>query len=240
MLEQRVAAALRRRRDEAVGIGPERHPIRAGDAVAQQQLDRTSDERRVAVGVAAERPTIEGYLGDARDDGVVAVEDGGAFGDRDLMRGAIERLEVDVVRAAVGVAQLVARQREVGAQFDQRQDAALQGGHAVGGAGAQRLGPAEIGRRVLPAQRSREVDELARRERRCEPVAGLLVEQVPARLGDRRQRAKQMVHDGAPLRLPIPSDPSSRSGVGGSSRKSAVGTKNRLPVTAVEKSSIRS
>ena len=39
---------------------------------------------------------------------------------------------------------------------------------------------------------------------------------------------------------PSAADASARAGVVGSSRKSAVGTKNRLPVTAVEKSRMRS
>lgn len=62
------------------------------------------------------------------------------------------------------------------------------------------------------------------------------------------QLAMQVVHGvGFPFRLPIPSDVPvgrasiARSGAGGkSARKSAVGIANRVPVTAVEKSRIRS
>ena len=77
------------------------------------------------------------------------------------------------------------------------------------GAEVDRLGAAEIGGRVLPAVRAREVDQLARGERRRQPLARLLVEHAPAAVADRRQSTKQVVHRCAPLRLPMPSDPSS-------------------------------
>ena len=49
-----------------------------------------------------------------------------------------------------------------------------------------------------------EVDELARGERGRQALARLVVDQLPARLGDRRVLAQQMAHARAPLRLPMP------------------------------------
>src|ERR1700722_3222383 len=75
---------------------------------------------------------------------------------------------------------------------------------------------------------------------------------VPGFFGDRSKIAVQVVHCGIPFKLPIANEPSadvlSIAGVaageigsgGGSSRKSTVGEKNSPPVTAVEKSRIRS
>ena len=42
-------------------------------------------------------------------------------------------------------------------------------------------------------------------------LEGLPVEDLPACFADRRMRAKQVAHRRAPLRLPIPSDPSSNA-----------------------------
>src|SRR5258708_3465361 len=74
----------------------------------------------------------------------------------------------------------------------------------------------------------------------------------PALVGDRGELAMQVVHPGL-LRLPMCREGSGTTAVmgagcaavipggsGRSSSRSAEGTKNRLPVTAVEKSSIRS
>src|SRR6266545_1430242 len=84
----------------------------------------------------------------------------------------------------------------------------------------------------------------------------LLLQVGPCDGGDRREFAVQVVHRAVlPFSSPIPRESSGRlwtsgagsasatvppGGSGGSSRKSAVGTKNRVPVTAVEKSRIRS
>ena len=85
-----------------------------------------------------------------------------------------------------------------------------------------------------------------------ERPARLLLDVRPGGIGDRSELAVQVVHDWLLLfRLPMPRDPESGSpagsggpevpgGSGRSSRKSADGTKNRLPVTAVEKSRMRS
>src|SRR6185437_13683146 len=168
-----------------------------------------------------------------------------------------ERTPVAVVGAAVRVAQLTAREREVHPQLDERQHAAAKRRDATDRAAVQAVDTTEVRRRVLPAMRPGEVDEAAGGERRREPVARLLVEHLPARVADRGELAEQMVHRGTSLRLPIAREPSpagaagstaagcaagagAASGLGGSSRNSTVGTKKRQPVTAVEKSRMRS
>ena len=91
------------------------------------------------------------------------MEHGHVLGDRDLMRGIVESLEVHVERAPVVVAQLGQRDGEAGAQLDQRQHAPLKRGDALAGR-RRHLGAApEIGGRVLPAARAGEVDELRAR-----------------------------------------------------------------------------
>ncbi len=70
---------------------------------------------------------------------------------------------------------------------------------AVAAAPAERLDAAEVRRRVLPAVRAGEVDEPARGQRAREPLARLLVDRVPARVGDRRVPAQQVVAHRAPL-----------------------------------------
>ena len=118
----------------------------------------------------------------------------------------VERVQVDVVRAAVGVAQLAARDRERRAQLDDGQHAAQRGIEAAGRRGGELGRAAEVRRRVLPAVRPGEVDELAGGEGGGQPLAGLVVDEAPARLGDGRELAQQMAHDAAPLRPPMPSE----------------------------------
>ncbi len=147
-------------------------------------------------------------LGDAGDRAVPAVEHGDVLGDRDLVRGPVERLQVGVVGAAVGVAQLGARELEVRAHLDQRQHAALQAGHALAGA------------RRAPSTRPRLVAEYSQP---CGPEKSTSLRAASAGVSRSRAsssssaqpasligalRAEQVVHREAPLRLPIPSEPS--------------------------------
>ncbi len=65
---------------------------------------------------------MRGGLGDSRDPrGRPAAEDGAVLGDRHRMRGLVELLEIDVLAAAIVIAELVELHREVGAELDQRQ-----------------------------------------------------------------------------------------------------------------------
>src|ERR1700758_157163 len=88
-----------------------------------------------------------------------------------------------------------------------------------------------------------------------EGTSGLQFDFGPGGFGDRCQVAVEVVHRGVPFRLPIESEPveqAPEAGAaggpaaggpgrgGGSSRKSTVGEKNSPPVSAVEKSRMRS
>ena len=88
MVEERVAAVLRRLDHDRVLLAAEGERVRAGDAVLEQQLDRRGDGLRVGVGVRAERLALVWRgLGDSRDPGGrPAVEHGGVLGDGDRMR----------------------------------------------------------------------------------------------------------------------------------------------------------
>src|SRR3954454_19323683 len=110
-------------------------------------------------------------------------------------------------------------------------------------------------RRRGGAARFADVDDASSGDVPLEGPRRFRLDRRPGRLGDRSQVAVEVVHHEDPFRLPMPSDPSrdttgtaggsswadteSASG-GGSSRKSVVGVKNMAPVSAVEKSRIRS
>jgi hypothetical protein len=81
------------------------------------------------------------------------VEDRAVLGAGDAMGRRVERLELDVLGAAIAVAQLGAREREVSAQLDHGQHAALQRRHAVARRAAQLARAAEVRRRELPPAR---------------------------------------------------------------------------------------
>ena len=121
------------------------------------------------------------------------MEDRDVLRDRDPLRRAVEFVEVGIEGTAVGVTKLLQRDLEVRSGLDKRQHPALEPDHPLGGhrCGA---GPTEVRRGVRPAVRAGEVDELAHGQRRLQPLTRLLVEQLPAGIADRRERAKQMVH----------------------------------------------
>ena len=142
----------------------------------------------------------------AQPGGLVAVEDGDVLAQGDLAHGLVELGQVGVVGAAVDVVELDPRDLELGAQLDEGEDLALRRGHAFGRPGD--LGdPAEVGRRVGPPVRAGEVDQLAGGQVGGEARLGLVVDDVPAGVGDRGQFAVEVVHRSAPFRLPMPSEP---------------------------------
>jgi len=101
----------------------------------------------------------------------------------------VERVQVDVLRSPIGIAQLAARERERCAQLDHCQHAALHGLEVGDRCVGERRRAAEVRRRMLPAVRSGEVDQLARSERGRQALTGLVVDEAPARLGVGRTRA---------------------------------------------------
>src|SRR6201999_2505242 len=208
-VEQGVPAVLGGLDHLDVLVGTERQAVGPLDAGLAQPLDRPRDRARVGVGARPERLRLERRgLEHALDPGFrPAVEDGAVLGDRDLVGGKVERLEVDVDRAAIVVAHLRPRDGEVDPHLDQRQDAALQRLDALL-ADLDRVDPPEVRRRVLPALRPDEVDQPACRQRPREAIARLIVEQLPVRIGQRRVAAQQVVHRPTPFMLPIPSEPS--------------------------------
>jgi hypothetical protein len=73
----------------------------------EQALDRPGDGPGIGVGRLAQVHALVGRgLLNPRDRAVPAVEDADVLGDGDLVRGLVERLEVRVDGAAVGVAKL--------------------------------------------------------------------------------------------------------------------------------------
>ena len=114
------------------------------------------------------------------------MEDGLVLGDRNLASGAIEWLEVGVGSTAVVVAQLRARDRELGTDLDEREHPPPERRHTVAGRGSDRLDAAEVGRRVVPPVGPGELDQLARRQRGGEAFARLVVEQLPVAIANRR------------------------------------------------------
>src|ERR1700761_9394878 len=209
VVEERGAAVLGGVDHLDVLVGTARQAVGPPDPRVAQPLDRPRDRARVAVGARPERLRLERRgLDHAVDPGFrPAVEDGAVLGDRDLVGGEVERLEVDVDRAAIVVAHLRPRDGEVDPHLDQRPEAALQCVDALL-ADLDRVDPPEVRRRVLPTLRPDEVDQPPCRQRPGEPLARLVVEQLPVRIGQRRVAAQQVVHRPTPFMLPIPSEPS--------------------------------
>src|SRR5947209_3656856 len=173
------------------------------------------------------------------------------FDERQLLGRGLARVPVGVVRAALDVVDLVARERKRNSQPHKGFAGPQVGLHAVGrcvdvneSTGADRRGDRAAG--------LADVDDAAPRDMALERAGGLQFDFAPSGFGDRCQVAVEVVHRGVPFKLPIASEPSSKAGVtgravrrgtgrgGGSSRKSTVGEKNSPPVTAVENSRMRS
>src|SRR6185312_2489132 len=197
VLEQGVAAVLGGRRNTKKHLVAEGQRVGAADAVAQKLLDGAGHRAWVADRLAAElQALVRRGVGDAGDRGLApAVEDCAVLGHRDLVGGAVQRLQVRIGGAAVIVAQLGATDRELGADLDHGQDLALQGGHALARRLGHSLDASQVGGRVLPAVRAGEVHELAGGQEHAQPLAGLVFAQ------------EMVAHEKAPLRLPMPSDP---------------------------------
>ena len=214
MLEQRIAAVLAGLEHAGVGLGAEREPVGPVDPGRAKRVDGLGDVARVALAVLAERdPIVRRRFDDAGDPGrAPAVEDGGVLGAGDprgrprrARPGRRPRRRDRRPRAPSG------RPRTAPAARPARERAAAAPRRPPRGLG-DLLGPPEVGRRVLPAVRAGEVDQLAGGERGRQPLAGLGVEQVPARLGDRRLLAQQVAHRVAPAagrRCPSDSLPAS-------------------------------
>ena len=211
MVEQRVAAVLGRSRDARVAArGPSARPYGPSMPAAQQRLDRPRDVARVAVAVVAERDrgrAVEASATPVMPRRSPAVEHGAVLGDRDLAGGRVEGVEVDVLGAAVA--------RRAAPRARPRTARAARRAAARAAAPPRRRRPA---RRRAPRSRPRFVAEcsqpsgpakstsLRAASAGVEALARLVVDQLPAGLGDRRVLAQQMAHRRAPLRLPIPSD----------------------------------
>ena len=204
MVEQRIAAVLgRSRRTRGVVVGAEREAVGAGDAGAQQQLDRRAppgagrrrSRRRAAIGSCGEASAIPAMpasvqpwktarvLGDARSAGRPRRARRGRRRPRRGRRRAARRAR-----------------RERRAQLDQRQHPALRG--------RRRPRPARRRQRLVRPRFVAECSQpcgpakstsLRAASAGVEALARLLVEQLPARVGDRRELAQEVVHRSAPL-----------------------------------------
>ena len=168
VVQERVAAVLGGLDHPHVLVGAERqavgalHPALRGSPRPRRRPSAGSRRPIVPSGSGCERRG----LGDAGDPGLLpAVEDGDVLADRDLLGGAVERLEVDVDGAAVAVAQLragdVKSARSSTSGSTRRRSALTPPPRRR----LDRLDPAQVGGRVLPAVRADEVDQAARRER---------------------------------------------------------------------------
>ncbi len=115
--------------------GASARPYGTADALAADQLDGLRDLLREASRSGAERDRrMRRRLRDAHDPGrLEAVEDRGVLRQGDPADRLVQVVQIRVDRAALEVDQLVARDREVGAQLDERQHPALPGLDAVAG-----------------------------------------------------------------------------------------------------------
>ena len=109
------------------------------------------------------------------------------------LHGLVELGQVGVAGAAVDVVELGPGDLELRAQLHEREHLAPRRADALGRAG-YRVDPPQVGGRVVPAVRADEVDQLAGGQVGGEPRLGLVVDGVPAGVGDRGQIAVEMVH----------------------------------------------
>lgn len=87
------------------GSRPEREPVRACDAGVEQPLNGHRDVAGITLAVLAkdDRVVLRGLRDTADARLLEAVEDGAVLGEREPVRGLVERSEVDVRRAAIRV-----------------------------------------------------------------------------------------------------------------------------------------
>ena len=111
MVEERVAAVLGRLDHARVLVRAEREPVRAGDAGPEQRLDRLGDV--AGVGVTSSPRATAGCVQASAMPRIPASaqpwKTATFSAPRDPPGGLVERVEVDVVGAALEVAQLGAR-----------------------------------------------------------------------------------------------------------------------------------
>lgn len=175
-----------------------------------QRVDRLRDGARVGGGVLAERaPRVRRHVGDPGDAGVgPAVEHGTGLDPGDPASGRVELVELGVGRAAFDVVDLGARQRERHADLHQREHPPLPQAHPAGFPAAGWPGhaarPAQVDGGARPGAGGGEVDDASRGQQRGQAFSGLVVDDLPGRVGDRRELAQQVVHDRCPFRLPMP------------------------------------
>src|SRR5262249_14312868 len=134
VLDHRVAV-IAGLADRGVGIGAERHRVRAVDARYAQLAERRGDRGRVLADVGGQaHRRVAGSLADAVGAGRrVALEDRAVFGEGYLPGRVLDRLPVGVLRPSFDVVDLLAAQRERRAQLHDRRDLALPGDHALAG-----------------------------------------------------------------------------------------------------------
>ena len=187
--------------DSSTEYGPSTPASRSSDSawVMTSGISRGSSGR-VSAGLELARA-------DALDRrGVVALEDGPVLDERQLLGGVLDRIPVGVLRAALDVVDVVARQRERHPQPHQRFAVPQVGHHAVAGrrhveqvAGADRRGDRAAG--------LADVDDPAAGDVPLERPRRLQFDFGPGGFGDRCQIAVQVVHWRVPFRLPIASEP---------------------------------
>ena len=140
--------------DLGVEVGRDGKAVGPADPCLPQDVDRARDRGRVAVHVGVEPdPGVTTGLGHSGDaGGSIAVEHSLILGQREATRRVVEGGEIDVARASLDVVELTARQREVGAHLDERQDDSLRRAQ-LGRQSRDRVCTPEVRRRVVPTQR---------------------------------------------------------------------------------------
>src|SRR5579862_193007 len=191
--------------ERSVGVRPEQNRVGAVDSDKAQPAQSLSDRVRIFSDVARERHLrIAGSLPDANNPGgVVAFENGSIFGESELPCSVLCGLPVGIVRATIDVVDGLARQFERNAQFNQRFNFALSRDDAA-------LGSRNFGRRdflQMPGAHRRErragrplyVDNAAPGKVTLERARSFFFDLSPRAIGNRRQFAMQVIHEGCLL-----------------------------------------
>src|SRR5580693_1845472 len=171
MVEQQMPTGLGALDDQGVELRTQRQPVGTTDATVEQQLDRLGDDAGISghLGPPGQR-LVRRYLHDPGDStSLPAVEDGDVLRCDDFASGPIEILELDVLGATIPGTQLGAVEREVRVQLDEREHHSSVRAYRLDARDLWErhvLHATEVGRRMLPTERSDDVDKTACRETR--------------------------------------------------------------------------
>ena len=194
--------------DHGVDLGVDGQAVGSADSRTPEDVGGPGHGVRVLLHVRFDGDgRVRGALGDAEyPRRHVPVEHGGVLGNRDLPDRLVEVGQLHVGRSPVGGLDLLTGHGERGTEFDEGQHTSSRRLDPLGW-GLDLVDPSEVGRRVCPAVRACQVDQLPGGQVGDQAALGLRLDLPPGGIADRGELAEEMIHHSPPFRVPIPSDP---------------------------------